>query len=230
MDTLENNSDNALLAMAQYEWITYLTSNRMCLAIKDALLENKYMRQLFDGSIAEYKRDDFSSFQLPAISIYESDIRGGSKYYAYNAPIIFDIYLPIKLDRPDTTAVFNTISKAFINIIQSQPFWNVLNDKLVPLPHPSADNYEDVLRYKERDGSPLLDFGKKFEIIPPNKINIENIGDAWKLQIRTEYVFDLLNYQLMLEEFGIDGQVDPNVIFYQILQDFAVTVEPLIID
>lgn len=221
------NSDAALMGMSEYDWITYLTANRMCLAIKETLLQDKYMSQVFNSAIYEYRRDDFTSRELPALAIYEPSDTIKSRFFAYSGMLTFDMFLPIKLTRQDTTAVFNTLGKAFVNVIQSTPFWFSLVDKLIPLPPPSSPIYNDVLNYKNKYGSPLVDFAKECEIIAPIKNDIVDIGDVWKLQIKTSYLFDKSNYYAMLEDFGINSQLDPNLIFYQLLQDFSVEVSPI---
>ena len=228
-DNNNNDSSQALLAMAEYNWITYLGSNRMPLAIKTALLSNSYILQAFgnEKSIAIAKRDDFTITSLPALSIYEPEEDTPSRFYSDKGTIVFNIFLPVRLEREDSAVVLKTFTQAFKNIIQSPGIWRNLNDALVPLPPNTTANYADVVRYKERDGSPLVEFAKQVKATSPLKYSLENIGDCWKLELTTYYYYDMLNHYAMLEEFGIAGNIDPNRIVYEILQDFSVDVKPI---
>lgn len=225
MNPADSNSQDTLLDMYEDRWITYLTSNRMLDGTAHALLQNKYMRMAFGESIATYRRDDFTSDQLPAVSIYEPEDIVTSRFFPYTGKIYFDIYLPLRLERKGTSAVFNTLGKEFKNVIQSQPFWFDLIDYLVPLPATSSSIYEEVKRYKERHGSPLVNFAQNCQIINPNKAKIDYIGDVWKLQIIADYQFDMSNYYAMLEDFGINADVDPNKIVYEILAGVVIQEE-----
>jgi hypothetical protein len=228
-DNNNNDGGQALLAMAEYDWITYLGSNRMPLAIKYALLANPYILQIFgnEESIAIYRRDDSTIQSLPAISIYEDVQDTQSRFYSDKGQIRFDIFLPIRLAREDNAVVIKTIGQAFKNILQSPHFWGNLNDKLVPLPEPISSIYNDVVRYKELYGSPLVEFAKNCKITSPLKPSLTDIGDAWRLDLVTDYYYDMSNHYAMLEDFGIEGKVDPNKIIYQILKDFSVDVQPI---
>lgn len=228
-DNNNNDSSQALLAMAEYNWITYLGSNRMPLAIKIALLSNNYILQAFgnEASIAIAKRDDFTITSLPALSIYEPEEDTLSRFYADKGTIIFDIFLPVRLEREDNATVLKTFTQAFKNILQSPGIWRNLNDALVPLPPTTTSNYNDVVRYKKRDGSPLIEFAKKVKANSPLKYSLEHIGDCWKIELITYYEYDMLNHYAMLEEFGIAGNIDPNLIVYNILEDFSVDVKPI---
>lgn len=220
---LDNDSSAALLSMADFTWITYLGTNRICPAIKQALLANPYILQAFgnEASITSYKRDDFTITSLPAMVIYEPSAKTSSRFYSDVGQICIDIFLPIRLDREDSTSVLVTLGHAFKNILQSIPFWTILNDAMVPLPNPNADNYDDIVRYKEEFGSPLVEFGKQIDIVFPTRYKLSEIGDAWKLEIRTNYQFDMSNYYDMLQRIGVEGQVDPNKIIYNLFQYFS---------
>lgn len=228
-DNNNNDGSQTLLAMAEYDWITYLTSNRMPEAIKYALLANPYILQIFGDkdSISTYRRDDSTVQSLPSISIYEDIQDTPSRFYSDKGQIRFDIFLPIRLSREDNAAVIKTIGQAFKNILQSPHFWGNLNDKLVPLPELISPIYNDVVNYKEKYGSPLVEFAKNCKFISPLKPSLTDIGDAWRLDLITDYYFDMSNYYAMLEDFGIEGKVDPNKIVYQILRDFSVDVQPI---
>ena len=225
---LDNNSDSALLAMAEYTWMTYLGTNRICPAIKAALLQNKYILQAFgnEASIISERRDDFTIISLPALTIYEPEANSPSRFYAEKGIIHFDMFLPVRLDREDITAVFSTLGHAFKNIIQSIPFWSALTDAMIPLPVAESPIYNDVLKYKNKYGSPLVEFGKEVNITFPTKYSLKDIDDAWKLQLKTSYLYDMSNHYAMLETFGIQGQIDPNKIVYEILQSFQPIMFP----
>lgn len=229
-DNNNNNDGNqTLLGMAEYDWITYLGSNRMPLAIKNALLANNYILQAFgnEHSISISKRDDFTIESLPALSIYETEQKTPSRFYSDKGTIHFDIFLPVRLEREDSAVIFKTLSQAFKNILQSPHFWGNLNDELVPLPPVISPIYNDVGLYKERFGSPLVEFAKECSIIPPLKYHLTDIGDCWKLELITDYYYDMSNHYAMLEDFGIEGKIDPNKIVYDILQYFSVDVKPI---
>lgn len=229
---LNNNSDDALLSMADNTWITYLCVNRICPAIRAAFLSNQYMYQIFgnEESITEYKRDDFTITSLPAMSIYLSESKRPSRYYSERGEIGIDMFLPIRLDRQDTTTVLITLTSAIENILQSQPFWTELNNAMVPLPELNSPIYNDVMKYKNQHGSPLVEFGKEIEALYPVKYNLGAIGDAWKIQLKTSYYFDMSNFYAMLESFGIQAQTDPNKIVYDILQNFSINAKPIYTD
>ncbi len=224
-----SNSDFALIAMTEFNWMTYLPSNRICSAFADALSANKYILQVFGSSIVSYRRDDFTSRELPALSIYEPTDGTRSRFFPLNGTIIFDIYLPIKITRQDTERVFNTIGQAIALTIQQPIFFYRVGQNLIPTPDPSSPIYNDVIKYKLKHGSPLVNFAQEYEITQPIKANISgdtNIGDVWKQQIKFTYQTDLSNFYAMLEDFGINFDYDPNAVVYPYLDDFAVSVTP----
>lgn len=221
------STDDALLAMTEYDWITYLPSNRICQALVEAFSSNKYMKQIFGNSIVPYRRDDFPSRELPGMSIYEIVDSGKSRYYPLVGQLVFDVYYPIMNVRQDTERVFNTLGQTIILIMQQQQFFYLLGQYLVPTPPTSSQIYQDVVNYKTKYGSSLVNFGQNYEITQPVKAGFgtnEKIGDVWKQQIKTSYEADLSNYYAMLEEFGINFGYDPNQIIYPRWEDFAVTV------
>jgi hypothetical protein len=148
-------------------------------------------------------------------------------FYSDKGQIRFDIFLPIRLNREDNAVVIKTIGQAFKNILQSPHFRGNLEDKLVPLPEPISPIYNDVVRYKDKFSSPLVEFAKNCRIISPLKSSLTDIGDAWRLELITNYYYDMSNHYAMLEDFGIEGKVDPNKIVYDILRDFSVDVQPI---
>ncbi len=224
-----NSSDVALIAMSEYNWMTYLPSNRIAMAVAQAFSNNKYIKQVFGNSIVSYRRDDFTSRELPALSIYEPSEGGRSRYFPLNGQLIFDIYLPIKIARSETERVFNTLGQALILTMQQYDFFYQVGQSLVPTPDPSSQIYNDVVRYKQAHGSPLVNFGQTYDVAQPIKAGIsidKQIGDVWKQQIKTSYQTDLSNFYAMLESFGINFGYDANLVVYPILADFAVDVTP----
>ena len=224
-----DSPDFALDAMDDFNWIKYLPSNRICLAFTNSFKNNKYLRQVFGDSIVSYRRDDFTTRELPALSIYEPSSGGRSRFFHLSGNIVLDIYLPITLAREQTDRVFNTLGQAIVLLMQQPTFFYQVSQFLVPLPNPTSPIYEDVKRYKETMGSPVVNLGAEYSISQPNRSNIgglNGIGDVWKQQIRTNYQVDISNFYAMLEEFGIDFGYDPNEIIYPILENFSVDVQP----
>ncbi len=155
---LNNNSDDSLLSMADNTWMTYLCINTICPAIKSALLSNKYIYQIFgnDNSITDYKRDDFTITSLPAMCVYLPQSKRSSRFYADRGDVILDIFLPIRLDRQDTTTALITLTYAIQNILQSMEYFERLNDFMIPVPDSNSPIYNDVINYKNLHGSPFL--------------------------------------------------------------------------
>jgi hypothetical protein len=223
------NANDSLVAMTEYNWMTYLPSNRICSALATTLAANKYINQVFGLSIASYRRDDFTTKELPALSIYEPTDAGKSRFFPLNGSIIFDIYLPIRITRQETERIFNTLGQAVVLIFQQPSFFYNLGQNMIPLPPTTSQIYNDVLTYKQEHGCPLVNIGDNYEITQPVKASIgtdQGIADAWKQQIRFTYQTDLSNFYAMLEGFGISFDYDPNTIVFEPLDDFAVTITP----
>jgi hypothetical protein len=216
-----HNSDDDLQEIERGTWIRSLPGASLCECMRDVIIENKYLFKLFNNSVNDYKRDDYTARELPGMSIYQK-FPVMPRFGRITADVYLDIYLPIKIARTNTMTVFNGVYQAVVLMLQQPNFFSKLVLKMCPLPEVVAQNYEDTLNYQQGNGHMLVQFAEKCSGELPTVINLKDVGDTWKMTIRCPYAIEMMNYYEMLEDIGISADVDVNLIIYNELSTFTV--------
>jgi hypothetical protein len=92
-------------------------------SIAQMILKEPHFKQIFDESVDDYDREDYSLRELPACRIYTTDYTKEQESHYINGNIKMDVIFPADLRRGDTEKYPSRVASAMLQQFRRPPFF-----------------------------------------------------------------------------------------------------------
>lgn len=216
---------------AKYSYIRWLPENRIVIATQQAMLQDKYIAGLFGKNIFAYSRDDNADFMLPSLSVNQLPLYSPAPRDRIVGAIVIDAYFGTDLIRNKTTEAIQTTMATIRSRIQNYRFIQsvALNmfDYNESLSLFQTEFDKNQFKYAMQNRHPLQQYGIELYSNPATSTQLSNKVTCYKGTIKFKYWLMQQDYEEFLELLGINEQVDPNKIVYNLWEEIFPDIEEI---